>query len=120
MNTILLIFLALPLATVIISIALQKILKSPILVSAITFVVFLIIALIFNNFGLLVAAIAYGILSFLTAYIACILCKISSERASNCNNGCNDNCNCNEIENALPSGNNGNSGCMCRNYRRRR
>ena len=144
MNTILLIFLALPLATIIISIALQKVLKSPILVSAIIFVVFLIIALVFNNFIFLVATIFYGMLSFLSAYIVCILCRISCRRTcnNNCNemenevitinstlpsnnNGCNSNCCC-QANNQTTTPNNGvsarieNTGCLCGSYRRRR
>ena len=46
---ILLIFFALPIAVIIISIALQKILKNPILVAAIIFAVFLIVTFIVNN-----------------------------------------------------------------------
>ena len=55
----LLIFFALPIATIIISIALQKILKCPYLVSAIVFAIFLIVTFIINNLNFLVATIVY-------------------------------------------------------------
>ena len=73
---ILLIFFALPIAVIIISIALQRILKCPILVAAIIFAIFLIVTFIVNNLNFLIAAIAYAILSFITAYITCIIRKI--------------------------------------------
>ena len=61
MNT-LLIFFALPIAVIIISIALQKILKCPLLVSAIIFSIFLIVTFVVNNLNFLVAAIIYAII----------------------------------------------------------
>ena len=56
---ILLIFFALPIAVIIISIALQRILKCPILVAAIIFAIFLIVTFIVNNLNFLIAAIVY-------------------------------------------------------------
>ena len=70
---ILLIFFALPIAVVIISIALQKILKNPLLVAAIIFAIFLIVTFIVDDLNFLVATIAYTILSFITAFITCIV-----------------------------------------------
>lgn len=72
---ILLIFFALPIAVIIISIALQKILKNPALVAAIIFAIFLIVTFIINNLNFLVAAIVYAIISFITAFIVCIICR---------------------------------------------
>ena len=68
MNT-LLIFFALPIAVIIISIALQKIFKCPFLVAGIIFAIFLIVT--FSSFGseFLVATIAYTILAYITALI---------------------------------------------------
>ena len=63
MNT-LLIFFALPLATIIISIALQKILKCPPLVAAIVFAIFLIVTFIINDLNFLIATIVYTIISY--------------------------------------------------------
>ena len=55
----LLIFFALPIATIIISIALQKIFKCPFLVAAIIFAIFLVVTFILGNLIYLVATIAY-------------------------------------------------------------
>ena len=75
MNTILLIFFALPIATIIVSIALQRLLKCPLLVAAIIFAIFLIVTFIINNLNFLVAAIIFAIISFITALIVCIICR---------------------------------------------
>lgn len=72
---ILLIFFALPIATIIISIALQRILKCPPLVAAIIFAIFLIVTFIINDLNFLVATIVYTIISFITALIICIICR---------------------------------------------
>ena len=75
MTTNLLIFFAIPLAVIIFSIALQKILKNPFLVSGIIFSILLIIALSFFDTIYLIAAVAYTILSFLTAVITLLFCR---------------------------------------------
>ncbi len=123
MNT-LLIFFALPIAVIIISIALQRILKCPALVAAIIFAIFLIVTFVVNNLELLIAAIVYALISFITAYITCILgkflCQIRRECGCSCddngrdnagrfvtisnlsndntNGNCNSSCNCNQNE----------------------
>lgn len=76
MNTLLLVFFALPIAVIIISIALQKILRCPFLVAAIIFAIFLVVTFIIGNLIFLVATIAYAILAFITAIITNIICKI--------------------------------------------
>lgn len=91
MNT-LLIFFALPIATIIISIALQKILKSPLLVAAIIFAIFLIVTFIINNLNLLVATIVYTIISFITASIVYVISKFIRDYRQNSEN--NENCGC--------------------------
>lgn len=98
---ILLVFFALPLAIIIISIALQKILKCPVLVASIVFAIFLIVTFIVNNLIVLVLAIIYAIISFITALIVCFICKILNRNCDNNNcrrcrtcNNCNM-CNCN-------------------------
>lgn len=108
MNT-LLIFFALPIAVIVISIALQKILKCPALVAAIVFSIFLIVTFIVNNLNFLVAAIIYAIISFITAVLTYIICRfLDTYRENNCrnrnsrNNNCRCNCNCNEnVQNDL-------------------
>lgn len=84
MNTLLLIFFALPLAVIIISIALQKILKCPFLVAAIIFAIFLIVAFVIGNLIILVAAIAYTLLSFVTAVLTEIICRLLHEFDKKC------------------------------------
>lgn len=90
---ILLIFFALPIAVIIISIALQRILKCPILVAAIIFAIFLIVTFIVNNLNFLIATIAYAIISFITAYITCIIRRFLDRIGNECN--CNSSCRCN-------------------------
>ena len=72
---ILLIFFALPIATIIISIALQRILKCPPLVAAVIFAIFLIVTFIINRIEFLVDAIIFAIISFITAAIVCFICR---------------------------------------------
>ena len=79
MNTLLLIFFAIPIAVIIVSIALQKIFKCPFLVAAIIFAIFLVITFIVGNLIFLVATIAYTILAFITAVITKISCRIIRE-----------------------------------------
>ena len=98
MNT-LLIFFALPIATIIISIALQKILKCPALVAAIIFAIFLIVTFIVGNLIFLVATIVYTIIAFITAAIVWLICRfLNRNRRRNCGCDCDhdrDDCNCN-------------------------
>ena len=99
---ILLIFFALPIATIIISIALQKILKCPSLVAAIIFAIFLIVTFILNNLNFLIATIVYTIISFITAAIVCLICRFfSTERRSG-------DCNCNVCRNRRSNESNSN------------
>jgi len=85
MNTLLL-FFALPIAVIIISIALQKIFHSPLLVSAIIFAIFLVVTFVIGNTAYLIATIAYTIIAYLTAVLTKIICKII-KRLNN-NSGC--------------------------------
>lgn len=79
MNNLLLIFFALPIAVVIISIALQKILKNPFLVAGIIFAIALVETFIIGNLVYLVVTIALAIISFITAVITKIICRILRE-----------------------------------------
>lgn len=96
MNT-LLIFFALPLATIILAVVLQKLIKSPILVAAIFFAIYLIVAFAVFDATFLVAAIVYTFLAYVTASIVRILCYFFK----NWNIGCN--CSCNSRENNASS-----------------
>ena len=81
---ILLIFFALPIATIIISIALQKIFKCPILVASIIFAIFLIVTFVIGSLEFLIAAIIYTIISYITAVIVCILNRFFDRIRNNC------------------------------------
>lgn len=92
--TILFIFFALPLATIIISIALQKILKNPCLVAAIIFSIFLIVTFAIGIIEFIIAAIIYAIISYITAVITCIVNRFIRRNTDNddfrCRNRCYD------------------------------
>lgn len=68
MNTLLL-FFALPVATIILAIVLEKILRCPILTAATFFAIFLIVAFTVFDASFLVFVIAYTILAFIAAVI---------------------------------------------------
>lgn len=120
---ILLIFFALPIAVIIISVALQRILRCPVLVAAIIFAIFLIVTFVVNNLNFLIAAIVYAIISFITAYITCllgrVLCRIANQCSCGCNRDSQNQCNCNNNNNnsnnllTVTSLQNGNSASGC-------
>ena len=100
------IFFALPLATILLAIVFQKILKSPILVAILFFAFYLIVA--FAVFAdtlaqALIATIIYTIIAYITAYIVMIICRLrhrschcqsrgesASQRSCSCNNNSNN------------------------------
>lgn len=100
----LLLFFALPIAVIIVSIALQKILKCPFLVAAIIFSIFLVVTFVIGNLIYLVATIAYTILSFITAVLTKIICRILRELERR--EGDNNNC-CGRMSNNTRNTNNG-------------
>lgn len=100
MMNLLLIFFALPLATIVFSIALQKIFDNPILVASIIFSIFLIVTFVVGDLNLLIATIIYTILSFLTA----IIFRYIDENNNNENDGNNQSCN-NNVNNGIGQGN---------------
>lgn len=75
MNT-LLIFFALPVATVILAIVLQKMLKNPLLVAATFFAIYLIVTFAVFDSSFLVFAILYTILAYVTAVLTRWICKL--------------------------------------------
>ena len=86
------IFFALPLATILLAIVLQKILRSPILVAITFFAIYLIVAFAAFSDTLveaLVAAIIYSIIAYITAYIVMIICRLK-HRFCNCSRGENN------------------------------
>lgn len=87
-----LVFLIFPIAVIIFSIALEKLLNSPILVSAIIFIVGLIIALVFfsGNTNAIIAVIVYAIIAFITALITRFILNFFNNDDSNNNNNNNN------------------------------
>ena len=110
----LLIFFALPLATILLAIVFQKVLKCPILVAITFFAIYLIILFALYAAGVitnlaegLIAVIIYTIIAFLTAWIVRLI-KIIKERLFNCDE--------NEGRSGGRSGNREqNNGCCCNN-----
>ena len=110
------IFFALPLATILLSIVLQKILRSPLLVAITAFAIYLIIAFAAFSDTLaeaLIAVIVYTIIAFVTAYLVQLICELFRRLKLCCrnnDNGCNCNNNCNRC-----CGNGNNENCDIQN-----
>lgn len=96
MMNMLLILFALPVAVIIVSIALQKILDNPALVASIIFSVFLVTTFVVGDLNLLVATIIYTIISFVTAvlvnYIRNNNCSLNSESTNQNENNVQNQC----------------------------
>lgn len=97
MNNLILIFFALPLAVVIVSIALQKLFDSPALVAGIIFVVFLVATFIIGDLNILILAIAYAILAYITA----VLTRLVHEWLQDCDRRKNKSTNSNLTTNVI-------------------
>lgn len=114
----LLVFFALPLATILLSIVLQKILKCPILVAITFFAIYLIVAFAAFSDNLaeaIIATIIYSILAFITASIVRL---IDALRDRLNRNSCCRNCCCCNNDNNNTNTNNGNLlriSCSCGN-----
>ena len=90
----LLVFFAFPVATIILAIVLEKILRNPLLTAATFFAIFLVITFAFFDETFLVFAIVYTILAFITAFIAEIIfgrCRCRNRWIEQCNNENNSN-----------------------------
>ena len=73
------IFFVLPLATILLAIVLQRILRNPILVAITFFAIYLIVA--FTSFSdtlaeALIETIIYTVIAYITAYIVMIICRL--------------------------------------------
>ena len=93
---IVLFFIVLPLATILIAIVLQKLLRSPILVALLVFAVYLILAFTVFEADFLINTIVYTIIAFLTAVVVRIMCCLIRRINCNDNNGICASCNNNE------------------------
>lgn len=85
-------FIVLPLATILISIVLQKLLRSPILVALLIFAVYLILAFTVFDAEFLINAIIYSIIAYITALIFRLVCCLIRKMDCNDNNGICTNC----------------------------
>lgn len=75
----LLVFFALPLATIILSIVLQKVLKCPVAVAGIFFAIYLVVAFAFFDSSFLINTIIYTLLAYITAVITELICRLTKE-----------------------------------------
>ena len=132
----LLIFFAFPIAVIIISAILQKLLKCPIAVAALIFAIFLIVTFAAFDETFLIATLAYTILAFITAFLVKLICESNNNNNlcdclrnilnsnitnnANSNNIINDLLNANQINNNVNNSGNNNNTCSCANNRRRR
>lgn len=82
---ILLLFFALPIATIILAIAAQKILKCPFLVAGVFFAIYLIVAFAAFDASFLVYAVVYTIIAFITAIITKIITNFIEDNCDNDN-----------------------------------
>lgn len=83
----LLIFFAIPVATIILAIVLQKVLRSPLLVAATFFAIFLIVTFAAFDESFLVFAILYTLLALITALVVRFLCCLIKNSTNPCING---------------------------------
>lgn len=100
MSNILLLFFAIPIAIIILSIIFETLINCPIKIAGITFSILLIVTFAIGDETLLIFTILYTILSFIVAWIT----KQWSNNQNNGNCGCNQdngNCGCNQAENCL-------------------
>ena len=103
MNNILL-FFVLPISIILLSIVLQKVLKCPTLVAITFFAILFIITYVVDS-SLLIFAIAYTVLSYITAVLTRLICNIKS-RIGSITNDCdnNQNCICNDNPSTASNG----------------
>lgn len=92
----LLLFFALPVATILLSIVLQKILNCPILVAITAFAIYLIVTFSAFNETFLIYAIVYTIIAYITAAVTRFIMRII-DCQNNQNNQSNDSNICDEI-----------------------
>ena len=108
---ILLLFFALPVATIILSIVLLKILKCPALVAATFFAIYLVLAYTVFGTDFLIFVIIYTILSYITAVLTKLICNIINKVNRCFNNGREGN-NQNCCSNLIDTTNANQNGCV--------
>ena len=95
MNILLIIF-AIPLAVIIFSVVLQKILKCPILVASVIFAILVLVTFIIGDLRFLVLAIIYTILAFIVAFLTMIICRLLDNQREKLGCSCGNNGRCRE------------------------
>ena len=95
----LLLFFALPIATIILAIVIEKILRCPFLTAATFFAIFLIVAFAVFDASFLIFVIVYTIIAFIAALIAEIFFGRCNNEKKCCVRWCTCNQNQNEINN---------------------
>lgn len=137
MNT-LLIFFAFPVAVIIISAILEKLLKCPVAVASFVFAIFLVITFAAFDETFLIATFVYTLISFITATLVNLfkgrseseqnVCSLLEELIRNSNENSNNNCTAETIGDLLTnntnncnntSSNSNSCGCGCNNRYRR-
>lgn len=117
----LLIFFAIPVATIIFAIVLQKLLRSPLLVAATIFAILLIVTFAAFDESFLVFAILYTLLALITALVVRFICCMINNSDNPCINGTamHNQGICGDTESSNDDDNNSNNcGCGCnRNVR---
>ena len=106
----LLIYFAFPIATIIISVVLQKLLRNPTLVAAFVFAVFLIVTFTAFDESFLIATLAYTLIALVTAFIVDRLCPNNNQEEDDETDTNENSCGCTRT---IPTFNN-------YTYRRRR
>ena len=102
----LLLFFAIPVAIIILSIVLQKILRCPILVAATFFAILLIVAFAAFDSSFLILVIIYTILAYITAVLTRLVCNLIARFADCFDN--DDGCVCGNNNGNSRRGRNGN------------
>lgn len=123
--TILFVFFVLPLATILLAIVLQKLLRNPILVGITFFAVYLIVAFTAFSANLaaaIIGAIVLSVLAFITAVIVQFICILRERFCDNWNNknACNNRRCCREddsngVQTISDTGNLLRISCNCQN-----
>ena len=85
----LLIYFALPIATIILAIVLQRLIRNPLAVAAVFFAIYLVVTFAAFDINFLVLAILYTILAYIVALLTKVICELINEH-HNCNNHHND------------------------------
>ena len=117
MNNIL-VFFAIPVAIIILSIVLEKQLRSPWQVAAIFFAIFLVVTFAAFDASFLIFAIAYTILAYVTAILTRLICNLIEENLSD-NDRNDNNCCCHRNRPTANEAANQSNRCNCTNQIRR-